>query len=596
VDSRYIFDVPKSIESLVANIYINSSDKCKKVFRYIVYVLTIIVMVELLQETIIGAAFDSSARDPPPRCHPGTRLAVLEQCVAFIVDCTSERKIRWVFGAAGVGKSAIMQTVSERTLPSVAFRVSVFFFVNGRSDGSKAIVTLAYQLAVKCEPYRQFIKQEIAHDPSLLQKSMSVQFDKFIVEPFIYHPQLNSVGRVLIIIDGLDECDKPDTQRELLRLISDLCLAHPSSPIVWMIASRPEHHITSFFAQPRIEAAYEKEEIVVDSDEAREDVERLLRTELKTIQDEFDLHPQAQWLSEEGFWKLASASGGLFVYAQTVVNYIGNRDIGDPTGQLKDVLDVIDTHSLTDVPREKHPMAHLDALYAQILSKVPARVEQTVRKLLLVLVGNWGWIFNPEGRNFVVLCNWLGITSDEAYAALRHLSSVLYFPSHGKAHVEELRCFHKSFLDYISDFARSGFFPSGGDDRMRDARQLHDQCALRVLEQAPNGIDVGDLDYGINVIFAGGSLARCPGTGDNILLTWPVDEQSSWDNNKTKLHIYKLAFKRLMEGVMYRQQPFNSVFFIRLLATRFESFTRIITHAWFGSAFVSSCIRLALWC
>ncbi|EKM78994.1 hypothetical protein AGABI1DRAFT_129260 [Agaricus bisporus var. burnettii JB137-S8] len=144
------------------------------------------------------------------------------------------------------------------------------------------------------------------------------------VEPFIHHPYLKSIGRILIIIDGLDECNKLRTQRELLQLISDFCLTYPSSPIVWVIASRPEPHITSFFAQANVEAVYEKEEVLIDSDEAREDVEKLLCHELTNIQHEFSLSPESQWPSEQDFWKLASASGGLFVYANTVIKYIGD--------------------------------------------------------------------------------------------------------------------------------------------------------------------------------------------------------------------------------------------------------------------------------
>ncbi|EKM76831.1 hypothetical protein AGABI1DRAFT_77922, partial [Agaricus bisporus var. burnettii JB137-S8] len=277
--------------------------------------------------------------------------------------------MRWVVGAAGVGKSAIMQSVAESPLPSVSERASIFFSINERNDGTKAIITLAFQLAAKCEPYRQLIEREITRDPSLLQSSLSVQFRKFLVQPFIPHSPLNSIGRVLIIIDGLDECDKSDTQRELLQLIYDACSAYPSSPVVWMIASRPEPHITSFFAQDTVKAVYEKEEIFVDSDEARSDVERFLRDELTKIQHEFSLNPWSQWPPEHDLWKLANASGGLFVFADTVVKYIGDRVCGNPKLQLK----AIDAHPLPGVPQEEHPMARLDALYAQILSKVSKR-------------------------------------------------------------------------------------------------------------------------------------------------------------------------------------------------------------------------------
>src|SRR5262249_26770791 len=160
------------------------------------------------------------------------------------------------------------------------------------------------------------------HDPSILRSSMAKQFKKLIVEPFIHNPQLKSAGRILIIIDGLDECQNPNTQQQLLHLISDLCTTHPSSPLVWLIPSRPETHITSFFARRNVIPAYEKEEVPVDSDEARADVERFLRDELKEIREASDLDPR--WPEEQDIWKLADAAGGLFAYAQTAARYIGD--------------------------------------------------------------------------------------------------------------------------------------------------------------------------------------------------------------------------------------------------------------------------------
>ncbi|KAF7783400.1 hypothetical protein Agabi119p4_1424 [Agaricus bisporus var. burnettii] len=333
-------------------------------------------MDKLLKETIPGAASDSSARDPPPRCHPGTRLAILDRCLYFIAHCSGEKKMRWVVGAAGVGKSAIMQNVTESPKLQVTCHVSVFFSINGRNDGTKAIITLSYQLAAKFAPYRQLIEPEIARDPSLLRSSMSVQFNKFIIEPFVHKPQiLNSAERILIIIDGLDECNKRDTQLELLRLISDFCITYPSSPLVWLIASRPERHITSFFTAANVMPVYEKEEIPVDSGEGRADVERFLREKLNQIKicsDSFD--PHSEWPEERHLWKLASVSDGLFAYAHTVVGYIEDSNIGNPASQLSDVLNMIDNLPMTGIRREDHPMARLDVLYAWILSKVPDRV------------------------------------------------------------------------------------------------------------------------------------------------------------------------------------------------------------------------------
>ncbi|XP_006464134.1 hypothetical protein AGABI2DRAFT_51342, partial [Agaricus bisporus var. bisporus H97] len=282
-----------------------------------------------------GAAFDSSARDPPPRCHPGTRLAILERCLYFIAHCSGCKMMRWVVGAAGVGKSAIMQSVSESPPAPVAYVASIFFPVYG-GDGTKALMTLSYQLAVKIAPYRQFIEYEITCNPSLFQSSMPVQFEKFIIEPFVHHDLLNSADRVLIIIDGLDECNNPHIQLELLRLISDFCLKYPSSPLVWLISSRPEWHIASFFSREEVIPVYEKEEILVDSDEACVDVERFLRYELLMIQEGSSLLDPG-WPAERDFWKLTNASGGLFAYAQAVFKYIGGSN-GSPASQFSDIM------------------------------------------------------------------------------------------------------------------------------------------------------------------------------------------------------------------------------------------------------------------
>ncbi|KAF7761611.1 hypothetical protein Agabi119p4_9603 [Agaricus bisporus var. burnettii] len=527
-------------------------------------------MAELLEKTIPGAAFDSSARDPPPRCHPGTRLAILARCLEFIASAVDEQKMRWVVGAAGVGKSAIMQNVADSCLPSESLGASIFFSINGRNEGTKAIVTLAFQLAAKCEPYRQFIEREIARNPSLFQSSLSVQFKKFITEPFIHDPLLHSIGRILIIIDdGLDECDQLHTQRELLQLISGHCSTYPSSPIVWMIASRPEPHITYFFAQDHVKAVYEKEEILVDSDEARNDVERFLRNELARIQKEFSLDSRSQWPPEQDVWKLADASGGLFVFADTVVKYIGDPVVGNPTSQLNDVLKFIDTLPLPNVLQEQHPMARLDMLYAQILSKVPERTMVNTRKLLLSMVRDPSWGWSTESRNFLVLCNWLGMTCDDAYAAIRHLLSVLDAPPRDQAHLAELRSFHKSFIDYISDFTRSGVF----SDIERKVHELKVQCTFRVLEQAPDGVDCGDIDYDLRRVAAG--ILRGCGAGNNISLTWPIDEKIDWNDSRTRLEMYKMAVSNVLAGISLGWSAFCTDFCIRLVITRLHSYDMI---------------------
>jgi hypothetical protein len=161
------------------------------------------------------------------------------------------------------------------------------------------------------------------------------------------------------------------------------------------------------------------------------------------------------------------------------------------------------------------------------------------------------------------------MTYDEAYAALRPLSSVLAIPGRDEAHKKALQYFHKSFLDYISDFARSEF----SRDVISEARQLFVQCTFRILEQAPDGIDVGDnLNYEVQGDDVIGVLARGPGTSGNISLTWQleVEEDSYWNDDITRLHVYKRAIGIVADGIRHREQAFCTVFCIRALATRFD--------------------------
>ncbi|XP_006463129.1 hypothetical protein AGABI2DRAFT_194079, partial [Agaricus bisporus var. bisporus H97] len=173
---------------------------------------------------------------------------------------------------------------------------------------------------------------------------------------------------------------------------------------------------------------------------------------------------------------------------------------------------------------------------------------------LLALAFHW---VHRGPDNFILLCNWLGMTPDDAYAALNHLRSVLRVPRRDEANKEKLELFHKSFMDYISDFRRSRFSHAIEDE----AGQLMAQCTTRILNEAPDGIDFGDVDYGFSL----GTLRRGPGTGAKISVTWPVDEGVG-TTNATRLRMYQLA----VEEAVLRMFWDGETTFIHILSTRFK--------------------------
>lgn len=437
-------------------------------------------MEKFIQHAMPAAAYDSSARDPPPRCHPGTRLITVGRARFFIEDPRYDKRLLWFVGPAGVGKSAIMQTIAETTRNLGA---SIFFSVNSkdedrRDDPSKVFTTLAFQIAVKHPSYREHIRQKVAANPALPKTSMTTQFEEFIVEPFVNSGVYQESKPLLILLDGLDECRDLSAQCEILEHVTRFTRVHPSAPLLWIVASRPEPHITSFFSNPNIIQTFVKEEVPVDSNEGREGVERFLRKELEKIRTAYiSLSDLPRWPEEHAFLKLAAASTGLFVYAATIIRFIGDPEYRNPEDQLQLVLEVIDEIPLDPMNGETDPMAQLNMLYERVLSRIPARSFPNTQKLLLLsgLIPNGS--DNCPPLRFA--CNWLGMTRQSAYAALDQLHSLLKIPSPTQAASQPIQVHHKSFRDYLSRR-----FPNS----LQEAKALEIECALRVLNDIPEGM------------------------------------------------------------------------------------------------------------
>jgi hypothetical protein len=91
-----------------------------------------------------------------------------------------------------------------------------FFFQKDhptRGNAKQLFSTLAYQLALKNRHLKPVISQCVEDDPSVVGRHMSVQLRKLVVDPL---KTLRDSGPQIFVIDGLDECDTPDTQVEIL--------------------------------------------------------------------------------------------------------------------------------------------------------------------------------------------------------------------------------------------------------------------------------------------------------------------------------------------------------------------------------------------
>jgi hypothetical protein len=243
-------------------------------------------MNQLKEKAIAEAALDSFARYPPPLCHPGTCETLLEQITSWISDMNREHSLLWLYGSAGVGKSAVAQTIAESCQAKGWLGASFFFSrPNKRNDPHRVVPTLAHQLALTFVPYRSAVAQLLAEDHSVFEKTLRIQFDRLLIKlaDQVHHnesPQAPRPSPILILLDGLDECDTDVAQQEFIELIGTLSFTcqQKNLRLVWIITSRPKWQITSRFEDliaTRV-IRCSRMELSINTPEALTDVSRFL--------------------------------------------------------------------------------------------------------------------------------------------------------------------------------------------------------------------------------------------------------------------------------------------------------------------------------
>ncbi|KAF9442044.1 hypothetical protein P691DRAFT_714725 [Macrolepiota fuliginosa MF-IS2] len=408
----------------------------------------------LYQAMTKGADVDSSVRWPQPKCYPGTRITLTAEIHDWFLHDIRKRDFLWLSGPAGVGKSAVAQTVAEFAIEKGVLGATYFFSrPNKRFKYNEVFITLAYQLTIRFPGYRPLVTAKLAAEPDLLEKTPRVQFRKLIVEPLLL---LSHERKHVIILDGLDECDGEDAQLEIIELINNLL--HPSTtlPIIWMICSRPESHLKRIFARTDYAIQCWKEFLPIDSEESRSDTETFIRGRFKEIHQRYgecvEEGADGSWPRGPAIEQIVEKTSGLFVFADTLLKYIEDSETHDPDERLGEVLAFLRHSHLTG---SRHPMHDLDLFYTRILSNIPRNHWSVTRQILVAST-----FTSPGGRRLAVqpMCNLLGITRARFYVVMRQLHSVINIPEPSDATETPLHFFHTTFLDYLTDINRAGRF------------------------------------------------------------------------------------------------------------------------------------------
>ncbi|KXN81275.1 hypothetical protein AN958_05362 [Leucoagaricus sp. SymC.cos] len=453
-----------------------------------------------LEEYIMkGAELDSFERDPPPRCHPDTRTTLIQQAQDWFTQPLEGKRLLWLRGPAGVGKSAIIQTLAEGWREEQKLGASLFFSRERRhTDPCQVFPSLAYQIATRDESYAAYISDVMGRDPRSLAKAMNEQFRVLFIEPFSRRRVREGSETWVITIDALDECgDDRQTgrhstriHREIVQLISNFTAQNPSAPLLWIIASRPEAHLKAVFDEKGIRNCFFDVEVPIDSDEAQRDVEKYLVSEFKKIREQYPdlIHPdlihETAWPMHRQFVKIVEASRGYFAFAAVLVRFIEDPNVANPIDQLKWVMRAI-TRILLSRKQIRNPLAVLDELYTEILEGIKPEIFQVTRQILCASM-----FLDRKGLHrgywcLALICNSLSITRDAALTSLRPLYSVVKLAKVGSTRP---RFYHTSFRDFLQDPLRSRAYSIdpglvGGDIVQRMVTWLFEKvlCGYRIV-------------------------------------------------------------------------------------------------------------------
>ncbi|KAF5351014.1 hypothetical protein D9756_008376 [Leucocoprinus leucothites] len=406
---------------------------------------------ELLDKSMPNAFLDSSARWPPPKCHNSTRKDLFGTIANWEIHTSDHaRSMLWLHGPFGVGKSAVAQTLSERLAAENKLRASLFLSrSNNRSDPNCIITSIAYQLAIQFPPLGDLLDHEIQDEPSLVTASLPVQFRKLVEEPLRHIVSNDSGIEGWIVVDGLDEIEGIEAQKEIIRLITT-SIKEKTTPFLWFITSRPDPHIVRCMNASTVSPLLFRIPLQ-PSPKGDSDILLYLTEELERIREFHNL--PSSWLSKADIENLAVFTEGLWICAAALIHFVGDPNTLGPIAQLRVALAL--TKRSPDV--QNHPLAAMNMLYTVVMQRVPPRMISMVQKILLL-----NRVYSRPSINKVLeITNVLKLSREKFRSACAFLHSVLYLDSEESP--TDIIFYHTSFMDFMEDPESSGCFCIYGD-------------------------------------------------------------------------------------------------------------------------------------
>ncbi|KAK0211846.1 hypothetical protein IW262DRAFT_336881 [Armillaria fumosa] len=415
---------------------------------------------------------------PKSWCTQGTRVATINMMLLWIARC--DGRTMWCKGLAGTGKSSLMGTLHKSLTTNIGGRSRLAAFVRydrlEYSKASKLITSIAYALGVFDDQIGMAISQVIQTSPLVATLPPSEQFQLLLRNPLESLPDLSDGGPLVVIIDGLDECDASD---DMLAILTE-GFGPNLSFMRLIISSRPVLRIARVFE--RRDCVYP-----LYLDTSSEDVNRDIHFYLER---EFASKCNDAFLKKctelDAVNKLTARASGLFVWAATVVRFVHALPGISRLEALLDTKPPSDaTEALTTLYRTS-----LDTLVSEPGANTD--IKKYVRSVLGALLATEMDLLRTSGMREDILDNI--VLQGEDSPPSHHIVSMLGSVLSPQTEYKPIRIIHKSFDDFLQDRSRCG------DDWFIDValhrKALVEQCQTASKSFLETWSPTSDMDFG----------------------------------------------------------------------------------------------------
>lgn len=437
-------------------------------------------------------------------CHPGTRLKLLERLGAWSLDSDGPR-LFWITGLAGTGKSTISRSfcraLDDESLNGSAKRLAGSFFISRHvkkhRDACAIVQSFAYGLALRDKRVRLKVLDALKKDPQLLKAQLSKQVELLIAQPLQKALPRNSP--LVLVIDALDECDLDARDAEARHLIPLLARALTASAYVvkLLVTSRPECRLRDIFRSiPMTHQLLSLHDDNPSIGSVASDIQVYLQESLACIAQSKGI--PLPWPSENAMDKLVTRSGELFIFASTVLLFVGNP-LKNPAIQLQAIL-----ASPGESSQSLGVYHGLDTLYTSILTgcfTINGQIDESSCALFRSLVGSV--VVSLKPLSTLAWSMLLDKDHISVEAMIAQLYAVLL-----SAPSNNVRILHPSFPEYLLSSTRccsQHFLIQSQQQHLQTAhaclRHMNKtlQSVIWDIETVPiMNSDIGDLDEHIH--------------------------------------------------------------------------------------------------